>query len=574
MADRYYYYDVLMMMVCLQGKLNAEKPTIFVDDGANSVHDTYFTYMRQKEGDVLYGYKKQEISNVDDFLTIFKDDIVRLGLTVWDRKVPATSNVAATVCGIDGNIPVSGDSSLFTYLTETLGAEIKLDLRGKFTGKGTVWQTDRKSTGSAKCDAYAWALEKYMDQCDDEYLGYICDAYPISKEGQENPFSYNTNATMLADLDFLIMKKAFIYDLYVWEDCRAPDEKTQPVGTDYKMYVEILRRNYEKNNGTKMTQIVGFPQIFYKYGTPSWGTDEEFLHDNTATEFRFVELASQFNCVVDADCGGYFSTYNCSIYTKHELKEKYTNSKPESIPEYNPDKIYAMFYMGDYDSCAWMTQRVPSMWKDNARGSVPLAWPFNPNLSVRNPVVFDYVRTYATENDYFIGGDSGAGYLNPSLLEQSSRKDSNLPDAFDLWAEWNKKFYDQFDLSITGFVHNGAINLGSTNDPALEVYKRFSPDGLASYNFSATRKFMIGDMPAIGFAPCVISQNQTAAEAVQKMSEVIDQQRDPKFCYFLTNCATPLQMKAAVTQLSKTYSNVEVVDPYTFFALLSKALTE
>ena len=47
--------------------------------------------------------------------------------------------------------------------------------------------------------------------------------------------------------------------------------------------------------------------------------------------------------------------------------------------------------MGDYDSSAWLKTHVANYWQDTARGTLPLNWGFNPNLSDRVPMVWDYV---------------------------------------------------------------------------------------------------------------------------------------------------------------------------------------
>ena len=72
--------------------------------------------------------------------------------------------------------------------------------------------------------------------------------------------------------------------------------------------------------------------------------------------------------------------------------------------------------MGDFDSAAWMYQKLPELWDNPSRGTIPLGWAFNPNLSDRFPVGFHYTRQTKTDSDYFVTGDSGAGYLNPGML--------------------------------------------------------------------------------------------------------------------------------------------------------------
>ena len=59
---------------------------------------------------------------------------------------------------------------------------------------------------------------------------------------------------------------------------------------------------------------------------------------------------------------------------------------------------------------------MPAFFPDPARGRVPLAWAFDPNLADRAPQALVYAYRHATTNDFFIAGDSGAGYLNPRAL--------------------------------------------------------------------------------------------------------------------------------------------------------------
>ena len=52
-------------------------------------------------------------------------------------------------------------------------------------------------------------------------------------------------------------------------------------------------------------------------------------------------------------------------------------------------------------------------WQDAGRGSVPLAWAVDPNLSLRFPPIFDILYDTATPGvDVLVTGDSGAGYNN------------------------------------------------------------------------------------------------------------------------------------------------------------------
>ncbi len=59
---------------------------------------------------------------------------------------------------------------------------------------------------------------------------------------------------------------------------------------------------------------------------------------------------------------------------------------------------------------------LPKMWTDPARGTTPLSWAFNPNLCERFPLGMAWPRENRSPNDFFVAGDSGAGYLNPGFL--------------------------------------------------------------------------------------------------------------------------------------------------------------
>ena len=69
--------------------------------------------------------------------------------------------------------------------------------------------------------------------------------------------------------------------------------------------------------------------------------------------------------------------------------------------------------------------------RNPARGQTPLGWAFDPNLADRAPQALVYAYRHATTNDFFIAGDSGAGYLNPRAL--TVRPDSQLPSGLDAW---------------------------------------------------------------------------------------------------------------------------------------------
>ena len=98
-----------------------------------------------------------------------------------------------------------------------------------------------------------------------------------------------------------------------------------------------------------------------------------------------------------------------------------------------------------------------AFFRDPARGQVPLGWAFNPNLADRAPQVLAYAYRHATTNDFFIAGDSGAGYLNARAL--TVRPDSRLPSGLEAWRAHCQRWYARWDMTITGFVLDGAAGV-------------------------------------------------------------------------------------------------------------------
>lgn len=80
---------------------------------------------------------------------------------------------------------------------------------------------------------------------------------------------------------------------------------------------------------------------------------------------------------------------------------------------------------------------------------------FNPNLNRRAPHALHYARTRQAENEWFIAGHSGAGYLNPGSLFAGNRPPGR-PDGWKEWIAYCRDYDDRYDLTLTGFIIDGA----------------------------------------------------------------------------------------------------------------------
>ena len=226
-------------------------------------------------------------------------------------------------------------------------------------------------------------------------------------------------------------------------------------------------------------------------------------------------------------------------------------------------KSYMTIYVGDYDSAAWLYQKLPQMWDDPARGMIPLGWAFNPNLADRFAPGMHYARKHKSDLDFFVSGDTGAGYVNPGHL-QEPRRFSELPSGVRTWAEHCKPYYEQWDLSITGFIIDGYAP--PMSDEVLDAYAEFSPDGIVAQKIGrwGVRK----GMPYLRMDYDLVHSPEQSAQVV--LSRITDDK--PGFYIFRDILWTPTAQKQLFETIkaSPKGADIEIVDPYTLMLLIKQ----
>ena len=540
--------DVARLVYSLQGLINRDfgrdsTHTSIVYATSEATDSKWMDYMKS-EGSVYENLERVAITSWDNFLEVFKNQIEYCGIILWDGNVPATSNVAGTICGLDGYLPVLAKSPLHDQLKAAGIAEKQslVDLFQNGNRGQKIAGTDVISTGSAKNDAYRWALEKYFHRCSANYLAYILDGASTIKgyeAYEDNPTALlrNAAANCLSNHDYLIARRCFFFDLAPYKGepacddpaqrtmyqlacphCSVPDlyeydqlmgfedpdcancgEKVTwrnwdeevkeiavaKIGLDNETMLMIYARRYERAKGA-IGQLMGFPPWWLKYTS----TDGQGTQAATWIEWLYCEYITCYNLAKEADAAHPSSMTNGSAFYKYvPMVEKYENKFEDyyktSGLKYSDDTYYYTIYVGDYDSSAWLKEHVYEFFMkqggDRARGTLPLTWCFNPNLSNRVPMIFDYVYQNKKDNEFFAAGDSGAGYVIPSGLF------ADLPMAYSRetrpleygngdvqWANYCKKFYERFDMKATGFIINGS---NSYTTDILGMYSSFSTMG-------------------------------------------------------------------------------------------------
>ena len=489
--QRHRFWDETHLVTALEGLVNRDRPQLFIRY-LKQPDDFWWEQMVQPGG-WLAGRQIVRIGSLDELLARFRS--FYHGAVAWDERVPSTSNLASTIAGCDDLLPLRFDpqeGSLYRRLTKVPEAMpvkerlLREDGSRLFTGTGTIPGTSVASSGSAKCDAYLWLINKYLQtgKANPLFMGYCLDAFWLKCWTASRPEN-NT----LCNQDFVIARRGVVFDLGVWDDEAPVDDPNQRPGTDPATLRKLLRAAYDRFQGKGVIQVSGFIPWAYKYTSrrsPTWFAGGH--HDGVPTEWHYAEILSCFNACMDADALSLCAMPNASFYQHYPLATRYPqNPKPtrasltaQGLLDANGrilPKTYAAFYVGDYDSAAWLYHMLPDMWRDPARGQIPLSWAFNPNLCERFPIGMVWARERRTTNDWFVAGDSGAGYLNPGYLTPP-RPQSGLPSGLPAWEQHCDGLYQQWDISLTGFVIDGFAR--SLSSAGLDAYSRFSPDGIVT----------------------------------------------------------------------------------------------
>lgn len=565
-------WDQLHTMATLQGIVNRKAPLLYIkyiEESGTSI-DEYWWNKYRRPGEWLAGRDTTELKDVTDAIRYYRDKID--GVVVYDSNVPATSNVASAVAGIENLVAVRYDTAPGSIYSRIVASGLRLPVKvwlvnndgsPLFTGQGLIPETNLPSTGSIKNDPYRWFIEKYMKtgKCNTEYAAYYIDQY-----WRQKPNATVSNHHTLTNHDFFVSKKAFFFDLSPWGDEPATDEVTQKPGTDLETLLQMLRVAYDRNRGNKMCYIGGFPSWAFKYTRHANGS-----HDDVPTEWEFSRIISAYNAFKDADAIGYGALANASFWqhfplqreykqpwiSREELKKRGYLDKQGKLDLKN--KEYIIFYVGDYDASSWITQRTPSIWDDPNRGKLPLMWCISPVLAERVPMVLHNFRTTASANDYFAAADNGAGYLMPGML-QEPRPLSGLPSGLNAWANHCRKYYRQWGLSITGFVIDGEAP--GLNKEGLDCYASFSPNGIVPQKVPLT--LLHKGMPVLRADYDINDSDPTKAAAmiVERVAK-----RPVPFHWFRNILKTPTWYVNVMDEVHRLNPNIELLDAPIFFEL-------
>lgn len=162
------------------------------------------------------------------------------------------------------------------------------------------------------------------------------------------------------------------------------------------------------------------------------------------------------------------------------------------------DVHYVSINMSEGDSPKMHYAIQGGAWFDPDRGKVPVNWGAQPMCIKYFPALLEYFWDTATENDYFVGGASGAGYTYPNRManpdtffrqtgEYFKKADMSETDA---WLHFNRPTYERYaELSgLKAFcLPGGPYGVTTLNNGKSAVFLRGN-SGLNYFNSDGTAK--------------------------------------------------------------------------------------
>lgn len=580
-------YDIANLVCTLQGLANRDGEHIYLrfrnpDDRFPADTDSEWLKYLTADGGWLADKKVVTVHSPMTLLRLFASSYQ--GFAAWDGAVPATVNAAATACGVENLLPVRYSTvrnSLYYYVTHAeafADKPVKVDLGGKFTGKGKIFGTELDSTGSRKNDVYLWAKAQYLDthKVNSHLMAYHVDAHASNTVFA--PYGDLQNM-YLSNRDYYIANRAFFFDLSPLI-AQVPDDDpeqlalfggstqiTDGTSIDYATFTSIMEaqaRYAESADAAKPIDVGGFTPWHLKY---TKFTNPDAMREVDA-EWETVRMFSIYNAYVNADAPSYTAMTNASVFQHYPMKDSYTQKGNKTVTETLPTAQergvnYLLFYMGDYDASAWLNTTMTKLWGDSNRGKLPLCWTFALDIVKRAGHVVDMMYGTATENDYFVAGDNGVGYLNPSAFKAAASKD--IYGDLDSWAEYNRKAYERFDIDYTGFLI--LDSLANVTQDIIECYAKFCKGLATNFQYAGER---VEGIETVGS----VDANDLNADAFISHANVTPMEIGSRSTFtqlrFILN--TPTDVLTFYNRLTEQYPeyNFKVVDPYTFYTLLAQ----
>jgi hypothetical protein len=190
----------------------------------------------------------------------------------------------------------------------------------------------------------------------------------------------------------------------------------------------------------------------------------------------------------------------------------------------------------------------------------------------------------ASENDYFVATNNGAGYLNPQFLlpevKDKAYAAKTIPDGLDAWVDYCSDLFIQYDLSMIPFFNPNWLQTptkGSTLYRVLQASLAFAPDGFGFYNWGTPGIVDIEGTPMLTTLDG--ANNLATADGVYQnllgyLTDSARLKRDQNMLLIREIIVDPAAIVKAVERVKDEHPeiNFEVVDPYTFYEVAAERM--
>lgn len=302
---------------------------------------------------------------------------------------------------------------------------------------------DLRGKFTKEIEAARWSADNLIPECRKDM------AYSIER---------TWSGATIDSLDYAVQQKQFIY-------CLAHGSGKKP--EDGKLVHHI------------MTEIGPNAGIF------GWGEPEDSYCETISFHDNYVVCAEAPNL-------SFWTHIPCE---RTEWKQP-ARRDPATFKLENKHYIALCTSEGDTPKMAVSVQG--AAWLDPNRGKVKVNWGMNPLLFKWFPAVLEFYWDNATENDYFMGGASGAGYTYPTKMPNPAHWMKQVGEYFamadmhetDAWMHFSRPVYE-LHAKLSGIrafaLPCGPYGTTLLNDGEAVAFLRGN-SGLNYFNSSGTPK--------------------------------------------------------------------------------------
>ena len=282
--------------------------------------------------------------------------------------------------------------------------------------------------------------------------------YTSTDKGDRYDNSINRAATIAGVEQWLVCEKSMITDCYshglkIGSDASSLTD--EEVFSNYKKY---LNNTYLINQsptslplrdygiaGMALCTYVDFLSDELRKEISEWTCENCPVFGWTESEGDFVEYNSHYSMMtIASDWSG-----NLSFMAAENIENDLVPAnRTTSTIKAEQGKHYVTIVMSDGDNVQWLQRGFETDTKyygSKYRGKFKMNWTIAPSLTDVAPYVMESIYDSATENDTFICGPSGIGYVNVNDYNVNSMAD---------YAAKTAGYCEKANLSVLNFIDN------------------------------------------------------------------------------------------------------------------------